>query len=83
MSDLEFDDEAAVVGGLADLLQACEALHERRLSLGLSLDDVAARAECESWAIEWVDEGDVSAPAEALAYYAAAVGLRVEFSITE
>jgi hypothetical protein len=76
------DNEAAVVDGLAAVLGVCQTLHEQRLALGLSLEQVAERSAGDAWAAEWVDEGDVSAPIEALVYYAAAVGLRLEVAVS-
>jgi hypothetical protein len=76
------DHEGAVVDGLSSVSIACGALHERRLALGLALDEVIDRCDCDPESIEWADEGDVAAPVEALAHYAAAVGLRVEVTVT-
>jgi hypothetical protein len=76
------DDDAVVVDGLSSMSIACGVLHERRLALGLDLDELIDRCACDPEAIEWADEGDVAAPVEALAYYAAAVGLRVEVRVT-
>lgn len=76
------DDEEAVVDGLAAVLRVCQTLHEQRLALGLSLEEVAERGAGDAWTAEWVDEGDVSAPIEALVYYAAAVGLRLEVAVS-
>jgi hypothetical protein len=75
------DDDALVVDGLTGVLEVCAALHEHRVAAGLSLDEVAARSACHFEAIEWVDEGDVAAPVEALVYYAVAVGLCLRLSI--
>jgi len=92
MSTLEPDDldagiieygDALVVDGLSSLLAVCERLRERRIQSGLSLIDVIQRSPCAPMGIEWVDEGDVAAPAEALIYYAAAVGLAVEFAVED
>jgi hypothetical protein len=76
----EHDDDE-LVDGLAGLLAACADLRNARLALGLSLDDVIERCPCDARDIEWVDEGDVAAPAEALVYYAITVGMRVEFTV--
>jgi len=57
------------------------ALYDRRRGRGLSVDDLAERCACPREVIEWVDEGDVAVPVEALVYYAAAVGLRVTLEI--
>lgn len=73
-----YQGEHAIVDGLAGVLQACAALRDERLALGLTVADVAARCACDGRAIEWLDEGDVGAPLEALVYYASAVGLAVD-----
>jgi hypothetical protein len=74
--------EGGVVDGLSSVSVACGVLHQRRLALGLGLDEVIDRCACDPETIEWADEGDVATPVEALAYYAAAVGLRVEVRVT-
>jgi hypothetical protein len=74
--------EGAVVDGLSSVSVACGDLHARRLALGLGLDEVIDRCPCDSETIEWVDEGDVATPVEALAYFAAAVGLRLEVRVS-
>jgi hypothetical protein len=74
--------DAEVVDGLAAVLTVCATLRERRLGLGFTLADVVDRCLCDAEAIEWVDEGDVASPVEALVYYAAAVGMRLELGVT-
>ncbi|HWW54792.1 MAG TPA: hypothetical protein VNY84_13530 [Acidimicrobiales bacterium] len=76
------DVEGAVIDGLSSVSVACGDLHERRLALGLGLDEVIDRCPCDPETIEWVDEGDVATPVEALAYFAAAVGLRLEVRVS-
>lgn len=73
--------EGSIVEGLAAVLEVCQALHDERLALGLTVAQVAVESGGEAWAAEWVDEGDVSAPVEALVYYAAAVGLKLEIGV--
>jgi hypothetical protein len=80
-ADLMAAHDDAVVDGLASLLQACAVLHEHRVAQGLGLEDLADRCDCETTPLEWVDGGDVAAPAEALVYYAAALGFRVRFAV--
>ena len=73
--------EGSVIAGLAAVLEVCRTLHEARLALGLTVVQVADESGGDAWAAEWVDEGDVSAPVEALVYYAAAVGLTLEIGV--
>jgi hypothetical protein len=72
-------EERAILDGLAAVLRACRSLHDERVALGLTLEEVTAEY---GWALERVDEGDVSAPIDALVYYAAAVGLRLEIGLS-
>jgi hypothetical protein len=74
-------NEGDVVAGLAAVIDACQALRQRRVALGLSLDDVAERCAFDCEPIEWVDEGDVAVPVEALVYYATALGVRLELRL--
>lgn len=78
---IEADNDAGVVEGLAVILAVCAELRHQRLALGLGIDDVARRGGCDARAVEWIDDGDVAAPLEALAYYAAAVGLRLHLAV--
>ena len=78
----EAGHEGSIVEGLAAVLQVCQTLHEQRVALGLTLAQVAAEYGGDAWAAEWVDEGDVSAPVEALVYYAAALGLKLKIGVT-
>ena len=73
--------ERAILDGLGAVLRVCQTLHEERLALGLTVEQVAAEFGGDAWTAEWVDEGEVSAPIEALVFYAAAVGLRLEVEV--
>jgi hypothetical protein len=80
-ADVMDASEGALVDGLTGLLEVCSVLREHRVARGLGLDTVAVRCGYELTAIEWIDDGDVAAPAEALIYYAAALGLTVRFTV--
>jgi hypothetical protein len=82
-ADLIGADDAAIVDGLADLLEVCAVLREHRLAQGLGLDDLASRCGYGRTPMEWVDDADVAIPAEALVYYAAALGLTVRFTVEQ
>jgi hypothetical protein len=73
--------EDAIVDGLAGLLEVCSVLHEHRLSQGIRLDQLATRCNYEAAPLECIDDGDLAAPVEALAYYAAALGLTVTYAV--
>lgn len=91
LDDLEVDIAAsehaqpgyrALLDQLTEVVLITTSLWSRREELGLSVEDVAARSGLSLAEVESIENNAVDTPVPNLARYAAAVGLRLDVTVS-